>query len=55
MINHPCQDFRLFSGCLSTIAVRAYGDGYRWPEIAQANDLEDPDIIHVGDSLTIPR
>jgi len=41
--------------CLWGVAVRAYGDGYRWPEIAQANNLEDPDIIHVGNSLTIPR
>ena len=37
------------------IAVRAYGDGYKWVEIAKANKLEDPNIIHVGNELKIPR
>ena len=37
------------------IAVRAYGDGYRWTEISLANDLEDPNTIHAGNTLTIPR
>ena len=37
------------------IAIRAYGDGYRWPDIAKANSLADPDIIHSGNVLTIPR
>lgn len=37
------------------IAVRAYGDGYRWPEIAQANNLEHPGLIHAGNTLTLPR
>lgn len=37
------------------IAVRAYGDGYRWPEIAQANNLENPGLIHTGNTLTLPR
>ncbi len=37
------------------IAVRAYGDGYKWSEIAQANKLENPDIINVGNVLTLPR
>jgi nucleoid-associated protein YgaU len=40
---------------LWTIAVRAYADGYRWPEIAQANQLANPDIIHSGNVLTLPR
>jgi nucleoid-associated protein YgaU len=37
------------------IAVRAYGDGYKWVEIAKANDLSNPDIIHVGNTLKLPR
>ena len=37
------------------IAVRAYGDGYRWPDIARENKLVNPSIIHVGNILTLPR
>ena len=37
------------------IAVRAYGDGYKWVEIARANNLTNPGIIHVGTVLTLPR
>jgi nucleoid-associated protein YgaU len=37
------------------IALRAYGDGYQWVKIAQANELTNPNIIHPGNNLTIPR
>lgn len=37
------------------ISVRAYQDGYRWPEIAKANNLDNPNVIHPGNVLTIPR
>ena len=37
------------------IAVRAYSDGYRFVEIAKANNLSNPDIIFSGNKLTIPR
>ncbi len=37
------------------IAVRAYGDGYKWAEIAKANDLINPDLIHPGNDLKLPR
>ena len=37
------------------ISVRAYGDGYRWVEIAEANELANPDIIHRGNEFVIPR
>ncbi|HZE87384.1 MAG TPA: LysM peptidoglycan-binding domain-containing protein [Methylomirabilota bacterium] len=37
------------------IAVRAYGDGYQWVKIAQANNLTDPGLIHSGNVLKIPR
>lgn len=36
------------------IAVRAYGDGYQWVQIAQANNLENPNTIHPGNVLTLP-
>ncbi len=40
---------------LWSISVRAYGDGYKWREIARENKLMSPNIIHSGNVLTIPR
>ncbi len=39
------------------IAVRAYGDGYQWTKIWQANEnlVKNPDIIQPGQVLTLPR
>jgi putative chitinase len=37
------------------ISIRAFGDGYKWVEIAQENELINPDIIHAGNILTLPR
>jgi nucleoid-associated protein YgaU len=37
------------------IAVRAYGDGYKWVEIAKANNLVNPSLIHPGNVLKLPR
>jgi nucleoid-associated protein YgaU len=37
------------------IAERAYGDGARWKEIAEANDLDNPSIIHAGNVFSLPR
>jgi len=37
------------------IAVRAYGDGYKWVEIAKTNKLVNPGIIHPGNVLVLPR
>lgn len=37
------------------ISVRAYGDGYQWVKIANANKLKNPNIIHAGNILTLPR
>lgn len=37
------------------IAVRAYNDGYKWVEIAKANNLSHPGVIHAGNTLTLPR
>ncbi len=36
------------------IAEATYGDGERWPEIAKANALHHPDLIHVGTELELP-
>lgn len=37
------------------IAVRAYQDGYKWPEIAKTNNLANPDYLEVGQDLKLPR
>jgi len=37
------------------IAVRAYGDGYQWVKIAHENKLANPNLIHSGNILKIPR
>jgi nucleoid-associated protein YgaU len=39
---------------LWNIAVEVYGDGFRWVDIAEANHLVNPSIIHAGNALTIP-
>jgi len=36
------------------IAVASYGNGYKWVEIAKANKLANPNIIHAGNVLTLP-
>ena len=41
--------------CLWDIAIRAYGDGYKWLEIARANNLSNPDLIYPDNVLIIPR
>lgn len=40
---------------LWSVAVRAYGDGYAWTKIAKANNLKNPDVIHKGNVLKLPR
>ena len=37
------------------IAVRAYGDGYKWAQIAKENKLLNPNLIHAGNVLNLPR
>ena len=39
---------------LWNIAIREYGNGYKWTDIATANKLENPGIIHPGNVLTMP-
>ncbi len=36
------------------IAKRYYGNGNRYPEIARANNIANPNIIHIGQKLIIP-
>lgn len=36
------------------IAVSTYGSGYKWVDIARANSLTNPDIIHSGNVLRLP-
>lgn len=37
------------------IAVRAYADGYQWVKIASENNLLNPNLIHPGNVLRLPR
>ena len=37
------------------IAIRAYGNGDRWVDIAKANNLANPSVIHSGNILKIPH
>ena len=39
---------------LWAIAKKYYGDGNRYPEIARANNIANPNIIHIGQKLLIP-
>ncbi len=40
---------------LWTIAIRAYGDGYRYGDIARVNNIANPRLIFSGNVLIIPR
>lgn len=37
------------------LAVRKYGDGYKWVEIQRENNLRNPNIIWVGQRLKLPK
>ncbi len=37
------------------VAVKFYGDGFRWTDIAKANKLENPDYVPPGTKLIIPN
>jgi len=37
------------------IAQNYYNDGYKWTEIAKANNLTNPDRIEAGQVLTLPQ
>lgn len=40
---------------LWNIAVKEYGDGYKWVEIARENKIPNPNIIYSGNILILPR
>lgn len=40
---------------LWSIALRAYGDGYKWVEIAKSNEIAQPNYIEVGQVLKLSR
>jgi nucleoid-associated protein YgaU len=37
------------------IAVSEYNDGYKWTELAKANDLKNPGVIEIGQKLILPK
>ncbi len=37
------------------IAVEKYADGYAWVKIAKANKLVNPNLIHAGNILQLPK
>ncbi|MBI4130424.1 LysM peptidoglycan-binding domain-containing protein [Candidatus Roizmanbacteria bacterium] len=39
---------------LWNIAVAKYNNGYKWVDIARANGLKNPNIIHAGNVLKLP-
>ena len=39
---------------LWAIAQKYYGNGNKYKDIAKANNISNPDIIHVGQKLLIP-
>ncbi len=52
----PPKTYTVVAGdSLWDIAVRELGDGYAWSKIANANNLVDPNLIHPGNVLTLPR
>lgn len=40
---------------LWNIAIMEYNSGFKWTDIAKANNLANPRIIHAGNVLIIPR
>lgn len=40
---------------LWSIAERKYSDGYRWSQIAEQNEISNPNYIEVGQVITLPN
>lgn len=40
---------------LWSIAVKNYGDGFKWVEIAKANKITNPDLLYKGQELVLPE
>jgi nucleoid-associated protein YgaU len=57
-VEAPASRYTVQSGdTLSAIAQREYGDAGEWRRIYEANrdQLDNPDLIHPGQELSIPR
>lgn len=51
----PPRTYTVVSGdTLWAIAERFYGDGNKYPQIAEASGIANPDLIHPGQVVTIP-
>jgi putative chitinase len=37
------------------IAVKTYNNGYKWTEIARANNLKNPGLLFIGQKLVLPK
>jgi len=54
-VNASVQKYTVQSGdSLSKIAKHFYGDAQKFTVIAKANNIENPDLIKVGEELEIP-
>lgn len=57
-INGPSissSDYKVVKGDnLWDIAVRKYGDGFKWTEIAKVNNIQTPDLIYPDNTLKLP-
>lgn len=52
---HAQRSYTVVAGdTLFAIAERFYGDGNRYPEIAAASGIANPDLIHPGQELIVP-
>ena len=40
---------------LWSIAEKIYGSGYNWVDLANANKLENPNVLYVGTKLIVPN
>jgi nucleoid-associated protein YgaU len=50
------DSYKVKSGdSLWTISVRAYGDGYKWTDVAKANNISNPSLITPDQELKLPR
>ncbi len=56
MASTESQQYTVEKGdSLWKIAVKVYGDGYKWVEIAKENKITTPNIIYSGNILVLPR
>lgn len=52
----PAESYTVVKGdSLWKIAVNQYSNGYKWVAIAKANKLTNPNIIHAGNVLVLPK